>query len=122
MENKIRLPKRSSMKFTEADDQKWLNIIAEWEKTNESQKSFCARLGLSYYTFAYMRTKLFSPKKNENKKNIFIPVAVTKPSLSIHTKEFIIIENKNGIKLHVPLNLGENNLMLLLNLAGWQHA
>lgn len=122
MDNKVLKPKRSSVKFTAADKQKWLNIITEWEKTNESQKSFCARLGLNHHTFSYIRAKFSSTQETQNKNDHFIPVTLTKPSVPMPASQHIIIENKNGIRMHVPLNLDKNNLMLLLNLVGWQHA
>ena len=122
MENKILIPRRSNIKLTAADKQEWMDLIADWEKTNESQRSFCARLGLNHHTFSYIRAKFFPTQKIQHKKDLFIPVTVTKPSTSMSTSEHMIIENKNGIKLHVPLNLGEDNLTLLLNLIGWQYA
>ena len=106
------------------DKIKWLELIAEWEKSNESQKQFCDRLGINVNTFTYMRGKLLSSGKKLAKNKKFIPVTIAKEEdkEKIIYLDVIILENRNGIKLHIPLSVPFDKVSHLLQLAGWSHA
>lgn len=106
------------------DKIKWSELIAEWEKSNESQKQFCDRLGINVNTFTYMRSKLLSSNKKLNKSKKFIPVTIAKDVAKENIKctDLIILESNNGIKLHIPLSISFDKLTHLLKLVGWNHA
>jgi hypothetical protein len=99
------------------DKTKWEKLIADWEKSNESQASYCDRLGLNINTFTYIRSRL---QKDKHKAK-FIPVTVNKVSKSIEIHD-IILESSNGIKLRIPVTISKENFKQLLALIGWQHA
>jgi len=109
-------------KLKALDMKKWQDLISDWEKTKESQKSFCLRLGLNINTFTYIRGKLSSDSKKQISNNHFIPVKIKNSPLLKTSIEQLIIENINGIKLHIPINLSKEKLILLFDLIGWQHA
>lgn len=65
----------------------WLNIIDEWSKSNESQKTFCKRLEIKLATFTYWRG-IFA-KENKPKENKFIALKITERN-SERLAQFII--------------------------------
>lgn len=108
------------IKYPLLDKQKWLALISEWEKGNESQKEFCERLQLNMHTFSYMRNRVLAANKKGAKKK-FIAVQV-KEELKVSPPSHLIIESVNGIKVHVPINADKEKLCQLLQLVGWHYA
>jgi hypothetical protein len=109
-----------NFKATKIDKEKWSLLITEWEQGVESQKQFCNRHGLNINTFTYMKKKLQLRIKPRTK-STFIPVVTVQESKTV-TADALILENKSGIKLHVPLSLPTERISHLLNLLGWNHA
>ena len=58
-------------KATLLDMGKWRNIIEEWSRSGENQKTYCDRLGLSIHTFTYVRSKLHQQNKPNSWKSKF---------------------------------------------------
>lgn len=106
------------------DKIKWSELIVEWENSNESQKQFCDRLGINVNSFTYMRGKLLSSGKKIAKSKKFIPVTIAKEEDKENNKstDTIILENSNGVKLHISLSIPFDKLSHLLQLVGWSHA
>lgn len=104
-----------SKKYNPADKEKWLELVREWEKSNEKQSAFCRRNNLDIKIFSYVKTKLLL-KKAQNK---FIPVSIQKeiPAPNIGT---IILENNRGIKLYIPTSSTNEQLVNILKIVGWQ--
>jgi hypothetical protein len=109
-----------SQKNTPLDMSQWREIIETWSKSNESQKTYCDRLGLSLNTFGYARSKLLQQNKQKTQ---FIPLVVknngeekTSPS------SVIVLENLSGYKLHLPASLSLEQLTKLFKLSGWYDA
>lgn len=107
-------------KYPLLDKQKWLALITEWEKGNESQKAFCERLRLNMHTFSYMRNRILVANK-KMAKNKFISVQI-KEEATVHKPRHIILESINGIKMHVPINVDKDRLSQLLQMVGWRYA
>jgi hypothetical protein len=96
------------------DKEKWIQLISDWEKSNESQTAFCKRLNLNTHTFTYVKGKL---SKNAISKK-FIPVSI-KENSSPTSIANITLENPQGLKLHIPSLIADEKLIHLLKLAGW---
>lgn len=108
------------------DIDKWREIVNDWNKSIESQKSYCERIGVNLHTFSYVRNKLlnkskpkvqFAPlivknndKDNDNDKN------------NVLNHPSIILENTRGYKLHFPTSLSSDQLIQLFTLSGWNDA
>lgn len=107
------------IKTAKHDKDKWLQIIAEWQRSGESQKQFCQRHDLNIATFAYMKGQL-QPRNKITKLKTFIPV-ISVPENKV-LADIITIENKIGLKMHIPLSLRPDQLIHLLSLLGWRHA
>lgn len=90
----------------------WRAIVEEWQKSNESQKNYCARLGIKVGTFTHWRG-VFS-KKEKHFKNRFIAVNVA-PSIT-RQLEKLIIELPSGHKIIIPLITEE--IIKIFNLLG----
>jgi hypothetical protein len=96
---------------------KWINIIEDWEKSHETQKAYCERLGINLNTFVYMRIKMLAEKKKTAKQ--FVPVTVSETSL-VNTAHFqMTITNSKGMSIKLPLAMDKNKLLELLQLLGW---
>jgi len=84
------------------------------EKLYRSKKEFCTRLKLNINTFTYVKGKLST--KDKQKK--FIPITV-RQATSSKLLSNIILENTKGMKLHIPINVTDEEVIHLLKLAGW---
>jgi predicted enzyme involved in methoxymalonyl-ACP biosynthesis len=98
----------------------WSEIVNNWNKTTESQKVYCARLGININTFVYARNKL---RKQEMPSAQFASLKVI-PSYEDKTIEQpkIILENNRGYKLYFPASLSLELLIKLFKLSGWSDA
>lgn len=96
------------------DREKWATIIAEWEKSEESQKDFCKRLNLNINTFSYARSMMQIKEKSNKSK--FVPVRIKQDALPMHSFEKMILENNRGIKIHLPVMVSEERLLMLLKI------
>ena len=56
------------------DMNEWREIINNWSKSCESQKSYCNRLGINLNTFTYVRSKL--QKQTKPAAMQFAPVTI----------------------------------------------
>lgn len=58
----------------------WARRIAEWERSGQSQKAFCAEHGLVLSTFVWWRRQV---KRRERAKAVtpFLPIAMHAPSV-----------------------------------------
>lgn len=102
------------------DMEKWRAIVNGWEVSKESQKSYCKHLGININTFTYARGKLSGNKKS---KTSFIPVVLkNEAQQGLQKTSMITIENKQGLKLHVPSTLSLDQLAKIFQLCGWHHA
>lgn len=106
----------NSRKNNRLDLDTWRPIINEWDRNKESQKTYCARLGINVNTFMYMRVKHF--KKNKSKSN-FIPVTLVNTENKNASPCVLILENTRGFKLQIPHSLSQSELTKILQLAGW---
>lgn len=109
-----------SAKNIPLDMNKWREIIEEWSKSDENQKTYCDRLGLSLNTFIYARSKLLQKDKPKAQ---FIPLTIKNNSEGkISSSFFIVLENPHGYKLHIPAALSLEQLTTLFKLSGWHDA
>jgi hypothetical protein len=108
-------------RLNEKNVDEWRGILSEWQKSGETQKTFCSRLGIKYNTFVYWRGKLNGPTK-EMKPEQFIPLKVKPESSEQPAEKILIIENKNGNKLFIPFSMAPEQLIDLLKSTGFIHA
>jgi len=107
-------------KNTPLDMDKWREIIEAWNESSQSQKVYCQRLGISFNTFSYVRSKML---QKEKPKTQFIPLTIKSnneeksPSSSL-----IVLENPHGYKLHLSVSLSLEQLAKLFKLSGWNDA
>lgn len=109
--------KNSIAKDVRLDIRKWRGLVEAWDATKENQKTYCQRLGISLHTFCYVRRKLTKKQKSPLE---FIPITLS-PSEPIHNrhKDFFILENPGGFKLHISPSLSLEQLTKLFKLTGW---
>ena len=105
--------------FKQLNMHQWSAIVKQWDQTKESQQAYCQRLNININTFSYVRSKLNRKPPLENK---FIPVTIQPDEPIIEAGHLLIFENKNGIKLQIPLSVKESTLLQVLKLIGWSHA
>lgn len=110
-----------STKNTSLDMDKWRKIIEAWNKSGESQKTYCLRLGLSFNTFTYARSKLL---QQDNPETQFVPLTVKCSSEEEKTllQSAIVLENPHGYKLHFSASLSLEQFAELFKLSGWNNA
>jgi hypothetical protein len=87
----------------------WREVIADWQKSNEHQKDYCARMNINVGTFAHWRGVF--KKENKSQANNFFELKVT-PSTQVIEK--CIIECPTGHKIIFSSNLEEMKTMLRL--------
>ena len=109
---------KSAKKFLDMNE--WREIVNNWNKNDESQKTYCARLGINLNTFTYVRVKLQKQAKPP------IQFASLKMINSNEDKvleqSMITLENKSGYKLYFPASLSLEQLMKIFKLSGWSDA
>lgn len=99
------------------DMEKWRSIIDGWNSSQENQKDYCHRLGISFNTFSYAKGRLHPKNKIKSK---FIPVTLGNlESSRSHTPNLLILENPRGFKLHISSSLSSEQLSNILKLSGW---
>ena len=106
-------------KFTLLDMEQWTKIVNQWDKSKENQQAYCKRLNLNIHTFCYVKAKLKQKNKSVNK---FIPVLTHLQPSAGDSKDFLVFEDKNGLKLQIALSIKETTLLNILKLIGWSHA
>lgn len=91
---------KHSAKNTPIDMEKWRGIVEAWNKSDENQKAYCQRLGVSLNTFSYVRSKL---ARQDKPKNQFIPLTIKNSNEErALSPSVIVLENRQGYKLHIP--------------------
>ena len=107
-------------KNTPLDMNRWLEIIKAWNKSEETQKDYCHRLGINLNTFSYTRSKL---QKQDKSKAQFVPLKIRNNSEEKQVPHaFIILENPQGYKLHLSASLSLEQLVKVFKLSGWHDA
>jgi len=96
--------------------EEWNKHIQAWKDSGLSQKAFCERQGLNFNTFYYLRSKLLA-KQKQSKPVEFAPVKLVNDTTSVG--QHLTMENKHGVKLHLPLYLADQELLRVLKLLGW---
>jgi predicted enzyme involved in methoxymalonyl-ACP biosynthesis len=94
--------------------EEWSKLIIAWKNGTESQRKFCARLGLNINTFTYAKRKLSAKNKQEK----FVPIVIRQETPS-KLMSNIILENAKGMKLYIPLTSISEEMINLLKMAGW---
>ena len=64
----------ASIEHSEQLSRYWLERIAAWEQSGQSQKSFCHQHELNYHRFGYWRRKFIEQNRTEQLGNGFVPV------------------------------------------------
>ena len=114
------LMQNHSAKNTPLDMNKWREVIEAWSKSDENQKTYCDRLGLSLNTFVYARSKLLQQRKSKTQ---FIPLTIKSASEEkALPSSVIVLENLRGYKLYLPASLSLEQLTILFKLSGWHDA
>jgi hypothetical protein len=109
-----------STKTATLDMDKWHEIIESWDKSGETQKDYCQRLGVSLNTFSYARSKLLQQIKPKTQ---FIPVTVKNHSEEKNApSSIIVLENRRGYKLHFSVALSLEQIVKIFKLSGWNDA
>lgn len=101
------------------DMHQWSILVKQWDQTKESQQAYCKRLNLNINTFSYVRAKI---KQGHTLAAKFIPVTVQSHEPITDEINLLIFENKQGIKLKIPVSIKESVLLKVLKLIGWSHA
>ena len=95
----------------------WRELIAVWQKSNESQKDFCARMKIKVGTFAHWRG-VFT-KENNRSDNRFIDVRVTAPvQEKIGHVDHFTIECPSGHKITFSSKLNPEEAQPIFKLLG----
>lgn len=111
---------KHSAKNTPLDMEKWREIVEAWNKSGENQKAYCQRLGVSLNTFSYIRGKLM---RQDKPKNQFLPLTIKNCSEEMApSSSVIVLENRQGFKLHIPASLSLDQLAKIFKLSGWNNA
>ena len=94
----------------------WQQINQEWEKTQEPQKQFCKKHGITYGKFTYWRNKIVQNKITNgiNHPPVFKEVKIAKPVLSTNTQPIIKISLPNDIVISIPVNVNDKLLTTLI--------
>lgn len=89
----------------------WVDLIADWEAGDLSQREYCEKHQLAQNQFTYHRNRL---RKIQKKQSVsFAEIKISEPM--VHHKIYdIIIEINEGIRLQVPGDRA--TLSLVLNL------
>lgn len=101
------------------DMDKWREIVEAWNKSNETQKAYCQRLGVSLNTFIYARSKLI---RQDKPKAQFIPLTINSSGEKNLSSSLIVLEKPNGYTLHFSASLSLEQLTNLFKLSGWNDA
>lgn len=97
----------------------WLKVCEDWQRSGETQLTYCQRLGIKMNTFAYWRAK-FSDTNKKSKKTF---VKVTPPALpSVEQEKPIIIQLLSGVKIILPAKIDKEQLSNILEILGVTHA
>jgi hypothetical protein len=111
------------------DKNAWREIIAEWEKGNESQTKFCKDRGLNKNTLCYWRGKFrrksdksIKPVKSPQTPAKLVPVklfpsASSKPGMPLSTHA-IKLQTPQGYLLSMPNDVGVEFIVRLLQRLG----
>jgi hypothetical protein len=103
------------------DMEKWRSLVNAWDASKENQKDYCQRLGISLNTFTYVRGKLIKQDKNTAQPP-FVPITLSRFEEQNNPRATtLLLENPNGLKLHISLSLSLEQLIKIFKLAGWQH-
>jgi hypothetical protein len=108
-------------RLNEKNVDEWRGILSEWQKSGETQKTFCSRLGIKYNTFVYWRGKLSSPRKAMRPEQ-FIPLKVKAEPANHQPGKIFIIESRSGNRLLIPYSMTTEQLIVLLKSTGFIHA
>lgn len=110
----------NSAKIIPLDMEKWREIVDCWNTSGESQKAYCQRLGISFNTFSYVRSKLILQNKPKVQ---FAPFTINNKEIEKATSQTaIVLENPDGYKLHISASLSLEQLTKLFKLSGWNNA
>jgi hypothetical protein len=84
-----------------------LEMIAQWQRSDLSQKAYCSLHKLPYHVFHYWYRVY---RKNKADTGSFIPLHITHE----HNKDVITITGMSGIKIQIPLTA--NSVVLIKQL------
>src|SRR4029079_11583456 len=92
-----------SSKNAPLDMLKWQELIKGWDATAETQVNYCKRLNLNINTFSHARSKLLQKEKAKLKTK-FIPISLKQIDSPVYPPT-LVLENKKGMKLTMPVTL-----------------
>lgn len=84
-------------------------VVAGWEQSGQSQQAYCATQGLSMAVFQYW-LRHWRESQVERGEGEFVEV---RPQTIV---QGLIVEDPNGIKVHLPEGYSEHQLRVLLKL------
>ena len=96
--------------------QYWQDQIKAWKTSNLSQSGYCAQSGIKLSTFSYW-LNVFKP---ENKNNQFAKIKIIKDK--IKPAQSIQIKLLTGHVVHLPIEMGMNEIVKLIHSLGLPHA
>ena len=99
--------------------QEWQNLNALWEKKKLPQKNFCKIHGVDYSQFIGWRAKIVNAKNKIQKQHRFAEIVATEtestPTQPAYSTDAIRINFPDGISVHIPCELDEKKILLLLS-------
>jgi len=101
---------------SELTNEQWRQLFTEWEQSNESQRIFCKRRGISHNSFCYQRSKLIYKKQKSASKK-FTRINYEKSGVSSEIKLLL----PNNIVLLLPSTIDASSLTEIFSTLGIYH-
>jgi len=97
----------------------WQELNVLWEQNKLPQKNFCKIHGVDYKQFISWRGKIVNARGKMQKQKQFAEVSVLEPTMSSTSTSPPIPAIKicfpDGTSVHIPSELGEQKLLLLIS-------
>ncbi len=94
----------------------WLNHIAAWADSKQTQANYCKAQGLSYHSFGYWRQAYLSEKKSKQPVGFSRVTRASEPKLT--EPSHIRLNFPNGVAMLISGNPASEVLETLLNCLG----
>jgi hypothetical protein len=103
--------KNASIKKRSRDD--WQRLIAEWENSGLSQKTFCEQRHINLHNFVYHR---YRRRQTQHPQGKFASIRVTSKQPRFTAHDQFVLQLQNNTKLWIPNNYDMTALKKLLTL------
>jgi hypothetical protein len=97
----------------------WQGQIKAWQESELSQSAYCAQSGINLSTFLYWRSIVLGSENNTNKFSTF---KIIKDEAVNKSLQSVQIKLLSGHVVHLPIDMGLNEIANLIHLLGLHHA